>query len=559
MRLRTWLALGVLGALATSIPMGASAEKPADVDQYGGYRDLPVPGRATGFFRLAKINKRWIFATPDGNAFWLRSVYMLHTMDGGPTYHAVVGGKYSGLGSWPAIFGQQARRMKAWGFNALDYADPRAWPTVNPEKLPFIHTIQGSLYAAWEHGAVANLYVGVDGATSVYRGAFADVFSPQWAGAIDGMLAYQKANDLGPAGPKYPWLLGFNTDDGDYTTGFGPGPEAAATQGKTHPHLGWVAAVTSPAQSGVWGTPRGTKVTLKDPKIYTKYAWRDFLRTKYGSVAALNTAWGSSYTTWDSDGGWPSGRGVLDESGRWVGRDFDGTDASRKARPALWADLDAFLEQIADRYFAAYKAARDKHYPNHLLFTPAPMQAGTRVPILRATGRHVDAIQSAAVPGGANNKWYQRACDESGKPLFVWLTFTAQTDSNLKPGFAPAGWGGFNFPTQALRGQAYARELEGLLNLRASDGTACVVGIDWWEWTDKVIGGENMNFGLVTNLDNAYDGREARVAGGTDRFGYRTGGETRDYGDFLSAVKNAHDAIAGVLKLQLGNAAGQAR
>ena len=272
----------------------------------------------------------------------------------------------------------------------------------------------------------------------------------------------------------------------------------------------------------------------------------------------MNAAWGSAYTTWDSDGGWPNGKGVLDESGStaWIGDNFNGTGANRQARPTLWADLDAFLEQIADHYFEAYKAARNKYYPNHLLFTPAPMQAGTRVPILRAAGRSVDSIHSGGVPGGASYPWYQRACDVSGKPVFLWTTFTAQTDSNLLPGFNPNGWGNgsFNWPTQQQRGQAYAQDLQGLLNLRASDGTACVVGIDWWEWTDKTISGENMNFGLVSNLDNAYDGREARTGLGKDPRNHSTGGETRTYGDFLSTVSKANGSVFRTLKSQLGGA-----
>jgi hypothetical protein len=45
---------------------------------------------------------------------------------------------------------------------------------------------------------------------------------------------------------------------------------------------------------------------------------------------------------------------------------------------------------------------------------------------------------------------------------------------------------------------------------------------------------------LVTFRDNAYDAKEAVVARGTDPWGYETGGEVRDYGDFLSAVRQAN-------------------
>jgi len=55
---------------------------------------------------------------------------------------------------------------------------------------------------------------------------------------------------------------------------------------------------------------------------------------------------------------------------------------------------------------------------------------------------------------------------------------------------------------------------------------------------DKVS--EGSNWGLVTPLDNAYDGREAVIRRGADRWGYPTGGEERNYGDFLSSATSAN-------------------
>ena len=40
--------------------------------------------------------------------------------------------------------------------------------------------------------------------------------------------------------------------------------------------------------------------------VYTKLAFRDFLRQKYQSLGALNAAWGSTYTSWDSRSTSPS-------------------------------------------------------------------------------------------------------------------------------------------------------------------------------------------------------------------------------------------------------------
>ena len=60
----------------------------------------------------------------------------------------------------------------------------------------------------------------------------------------------------------------------------------------------------------------------------------------------------------------------------------------------------------------------------------------------------------------------------------------------------------------------------------------------WWQFADNWP--EKLNWGLVTPSDNAYDGREARIAPGKDPFGFATGGEERDYGDVLTQVKKAN-------------------
>jgi hypothetical protein len=68
-----------------------------------------------------------------------------------------------------------------------------------------------------------------------------------------------------------------------------------------------------------------------------------------------------------------------------------------------------------------------------------------------------------------------------------------------------------------------------------------VVGIDFWDHSD--MSSEIANWGIVTSKDNAYDGREARVATGTDAWGYPVGGEAANYGDFLGGARAAHAEV----------------
>jgi hypothetical protein len=82
-----------------------------------------------------------------------------------------------------------------------------------------------------------------------------------------------------------------------------------------------------------------------------------------------------------------------------------------------------------------------------------------------------------------------------------------------------------------------------LYSFTASNAVQPVVGADMWEWTDKTIGGERGPFGLVTVLDNAQDGKENTIATGVDGWGFPTGGESANYGDFLSAVTTQNKQI----------------
>ena len=70
--------------LVASLFLTPSITPAQTLDQYGGYTGIAVPGGGTGYFRVAKMNNRWIFVTPDGNAFWMRAVYYTgYTSDGG--------------------------------------------------------------------------------------------------------------------------------------------------------------------------------------------------------------------------------------------------------------------------------------------------------------------------------------------------------------------------------------------------------------------------------------------------------------------------------------------
>ena len=509
------------------------------LDRYGGSRAHPLVGAGSAF-RILKRGRRFLLATPDGNGFWLKACYGVDITDGGEAFVRALHAKhasdatYKAWGYWWPFVAQAVKNLRQWGFNALgEYTSNYAMPVDtnnrgrgNSERMPFIALTNAANYGKQRYG-VKDLMFGVDEAVTpnLWRvEGFPDVFDPAFARAVD---------ELTWSGPL-PWLLGSSTDDRDYIFGFGP----SRALGGWHNHLGWQAAATRPTQASNYRIWVGNKpgVTYTDTTVHTKLALRDRLRAKYRTLDQLNGSWGSSYTTWDSDGApWPKGRGLLDESGRspWLGRDFY---SMKDAAPAVRADLDEFVGAIAERYFSVTAGTLRAKRPGHLVFGPATISPSAHPEILKAAGRWCDALQFANEGSAA----FRRGYGLTKKPFFVWTTFMAQADS---PQAATKGWEGVDLPTQEERGRAYAKFVNELVAFRADDDTFPCVGIDWWAYCDKVTGGESHNFGLVTKHDNPYDGVAARVQRGQDASGNPIGGEARDYGDFLSHVKAANDAI----------------
>jgi hypothetical protein len=108
-----------------------------------------------------------------------------------------------------------------------------------------------------------------------------------------------------------------------------------------------------------------------------------------------------------------------------------------------------------------------------------------------------------------------RGCDtEVDSPFYKYATGT--------------GW---DFPTQASKASE-------ALATSGNDRIFPVVEFGLWELEDKPA--ERANFGLITDLDNAYDGREGVVEIGADSWGYKTGGEASNYGNYVDLVQSAN-------------------
>jgi hypothetical protein len=299
------------------------------LDAYGGLLSMPSQNQNTGLFRMEKFpNDKWMFVDPSNNAFFMTAIYVLDQStsndDMGSNYYARTTAKYGDPNlTWgPA----QVTRIQSWGFNTvgpygssyvLAVNTNNGWPGdgSNPSKAPFIGFFRPSFYSMtnqsnWAPQPVKNIFAGVSQYYTGYHpyDGIADYYDSNW----DAFLVNELQNDYLAtmiSSSKYKqYMIGVSLDDSDDLFGFGAGPDFTTEpqQGANNPHLGWLVLTMSPLQTA---SSQYGKV-YSDNTVYSKKALHDQLVTKYGTISALNSAWTSNYTTFDSSGTRINGQSV---------------------------------------------------------------------------------------------------------------------------------------------------------------------------------------------------------------------------------------------------------
>ena len=114
---------------------------PFSTDAYGGLTMAPATGcNQSGYFQLAKVKGRWVYADPDCNVFYQRAVYDADRLF---ILQQIMQSRYNN--SSAAWANHSLQRMTTWGFNATDiysslYMLPVPWGN-NPAaaiQVPFI-------------------------------------------------------------------------------------------------------------------------------------------------------------------------------------------------------------------------------------------------------------------------------------------------------------------------------------------------------------------------------------------------------------------------------------
>jgi hypothetical protein len=303
---------------------------PSDWDQYGGWAAGPKL-EATGFFRVQKHEGKWWLVDPLGHLFWSQGIDCVGEDGSTPIEDREAWfrglpaagsplAKYFGTSS--ALHGYYAgRTMRCFDFGAAN-VERKYGPDWRPVYADLAHkrlrswglnTIANwsseSIYRMDRTPYVATVHFGgkmLEGSQG-YWGKFRDVFDPSFAEAVRSAMAGHRESTA-----KDPWCIGYFVDN---EIAWGGDNVSLAT-----------AALTSPATQAA------------------KVAFVTDLKAKYGTIDALNQAWGTSHASWDA---------LL---------------ASTEAPVAdkAGADLAAFHSKTCETYFHTIRDAVKEVAPNHL-------------------------------------------------------------------------------------------------------------------------------------------------------------------------------------------------
>ena len=172
----------------------------SEVSQYGGYKQAK-PLKATGFFRVEKIDEKWWFVDPEGYLFLSVGVDCMNAsvrtttegrefvFDGlkgndgyADYYHWNIQKRY-GEGNEKEWINTAIKRMHSWGLNTI--ANWSSREIIASNQMPFVLTLPG-----------LKLGEGIMG--------LPDIYNPQYAIDIDKAIG-----EMATSYKDNPWLLGY--------------------------------------------------------------------------------------------------------------------------------------------------------------------------------------------------------------------------------------------------------------------------------------------------------------------------------------------------------------
>lgn len=427
-------------------------------------------GTPTGKWRLTKtVNGKYYFVSPEGKFLWSLGVASVSTgaytvtqgrenmfvdlpgtgdprtafygsmvRNGTPLqtydhYAANVSEKYGA--TWQNDWKQTTRkRLRSWGINTLGAGFDMTQLQVNP--MPFIYPMD-------TNGSGVTISTPYD-----FWGPVPDPFSPNFQSFVTAKFA----QILAPVRTD-PNLIGVYSD-GEHVWGV-RGTDLRARYAV--PLATLVRGGTQPA----------------------KGAFRIRMQTKYVTIDALNAAWGTSISDWDSFQNTPIG-------------------LSDAQVTAAVPDLSYFLTDFGKAYYWRVKKAIKTVVPNALYLGSKDAYGWCPDEIFEAQACYCDVISVDQYDTDAHTPWAYFASLK--RPVII-----AEFSFNAREGNS---FPNLTLPECEVSDQA-TRAIEARKFLNSALGTKNIIGAHWFKYVDDTIAGkagdyQNIAFGLVDVTDRPY-------------------------------------------------------
>ena len=433
---------------------------PEGWNQWGGWQKGPRL-KATGAFRLEKVDGQWWFVDPDGRLFWSQGIDCVGSgtgttpITGREHYFADLPGKdsplaafygaskwapqghYRGRGEYRTFSFQKANLYRKYGpvwaetFTDLSHRRLRSWGqnTIGNWSDPAIYGQQKTPYCVAVHFGSPPIE-----ASTGYWGKFPDVYDPGFrAGLREAMARQQKT-------VADPWCIGYFV-----------GNELSWGQGATLA----LAALSSPAEQPA------RKQLVTD------------LKGKYKTIEALNQAWQTQLASWEA----------------LAGGTVELTDVQKKA---AGTDCQAFYAKMADEYFRICSEEVKRAAPGRLYL--GCRFAWTNETAIRACGKHADLISFNFYNETVGHVKLPEGMD---MPILSGeYHFGALDRGMFHTGLRGAA-------SQAERARKYTAYVDSALR------HPLMVGAHWFTYADQATtgrgDGENYQIGFLDIADTAYD------------------------------------------------------
>ncbi|MBA4866073.1 hypothetical protein H1V43_33070 [Streptomyces sp. PSKA54] len=413
-------------------------------DQYGGFKALGKH-TGTGYFRLAKIDGKWWFITPEGHKFILKGVDATSADDWGyGTLYKNADGSlrdvFDGLpdsGTYgPAYSGNMVSFVKAnlmRKYGTADWKTP--WRDITKKRL-----IDWGFNAQskWSRdGGLTMPWIGqITAPSDVMRIQYGiDPFDPQFGAKLDRHI--QALNIAANAGS--PWLIGYFFDN----------------------ERGWDDAVM-------------TDMLQRTSTQPAKRAFVAYLNDAYdGDLNQVNTILGTSAATW---------------------QDLENTKIIFSKVPV--SDRTAFVTEASKAYYSAIQAAIRKQDTNHLFLGSALVPTWHSSLEWNVGGR--DYLDAISLDVYSNSASYLKDYEPYDKPVLNLEYSFSTHDRGLRA--INAATRAESIAERGSMHKAFAEE---------QARSPVFVGSGWFIYYDQAVtgrasDGENYNFGLVNQQDQPY-------------------------------------------------------